>query len=64
MPLLVIFKVLKRDIYPTVDLIYENNYTMIDHYFMGMAPTRMHDAGLSHCPQVIRSREGGIHELG
>jgi len=37
MPPLAIFKVLKRDIYPTVDLIYENNYTMIDHYFMGMA---------------------------
>ncbi|KAL7533003.1 hypothetical protein ACHAXR_004985 [Thalassiosira sp. AJA248-18] len=32
-----ILKVLKRDVYPTVDLPYENNYTMIDHYFMGMA---------------------------
>mmetsp|Transcript_21794 Transcript_21794/g.45680 ORF Transcript_21794/g.45680 Transcript_21794/m.45680 type:complete len:311 (+) Transcript_21794:83-1015(+) len=33
-----IFKVLKRDMYPTVDLPFENNnYTMIDHYFMGMA---------------------------
>ena len=32
-----IVKVFKRDIYPTVDLSYENNYDMIDHYFMGMA---------------------------
>ena len=33
-----IFKRFKRDVYPTVDLPYENNnYTLIDHYFMGMA---------------------------
>jgi len=33
-----IFKILKRDVYPTIDLPFvENNYTDIDHYFMGLA---------------------------
>lgn len=33
-----IFKILKRDVYPTIDLPFnENNYTTIDHYFMGLA---------------------------
>jgi len=33
-----IFKRFKRNVYPTVDLPYENNnYTLIDDYFMGMA---------------------------
>ena len=33
-----ILKRFKRDVYPTVDLPYENNnYTQIDHYFMGIA---------------------------
>ena len=33
-----IFKILKRDVYPTIDLPFiENNYTAIDHYFMGLA---------------------------
>ena len=33
-----IFKRFKRNVYPTVDLPYENNnYTTIDRYFMGMA---------------------------
>ena len=32
-----IFKIFKRDVYPTVDLPYENNYSMINHYFMGLA---------------------------
>ena len=39
-----IFKIFKRDVYPTVDLPYENNYTMIDHYFMGLA---LHQAKVS-----------------
>ena len=33
-----IFKILKRNIYPTIDIpFHENNYTAIDHYFMGLA---------------------------
>jgi tRNA(adenine34) deaminase len=33
-----IFKILKRDVYPTIDLPFiENNYTGMDHYFMGLA---------------------------
>ena len=32
-----IFKVFRRNVYPTVDLPYESNYTMVDDYFMGMA---------------------------
>jgi tRNA(adenine34) deaminase len=33
-----IFKILKRDVYPTIDLPFdEGNYTTVDHYFMGLA---------------------------
>jgi tRNA(adenine34) deaminase len=33
-----IFKVLKRDVYPTIEFPFEDgNYTTIDHYFMGLA---------------------------
>lgn len=33
-----IFKILKRDVYPTIDVPFiMNNYTDIDHYFMGLA---------------------------
>jgi tRNA(adenine34) deaminase len=33
-----IFKILKRNVYPTIDIpFHENNYTAIDHYFMGLA---------------------------
>lgn len=39
-----IIKIFKRDVYPTVDLPYKNNYTMIDSYFMGMA---LHQAKVS-----------------
>ena len=39
-----IFKIFKRDVYPTVDLPYENNHTMIDNYFMGLA---LHQAKVS-----------------
>lgn len=40
-----IFKVLRRDVYPTVDLPYESNYTDVDHYFMGMALQQARRAG-------------------
>lgn len=40
-----IFKILKRNVYPTIDIpFHENNYTAVDHYFMGLALRQAHYA--------------------